>query len=231
MQALADAQADMRLSTHPRLTLEVALARASNLEVRETQTVVARLERLERALLQGADRASPASVAHAPAAASAKPPTTRAKSSTPARSKDGPNVPKRKPPDGQKTAPVAPVAGSLEEQWGVVLETVRTQSRVTHTHLREGWPIEVTPDTLVVAFEKDFHATELARRPDHIERITAVLEGVFGRKLRLETEVRPGERPSTTAAEVVSGASPDDSPVDLVRKGLGGEVVEEVTRS
>jgi hypothetical protein len=109
-----------------------------------------------------------------------------------------------------------------------VLETVRTRSRVTHTHLREGWPIEVTPDALIVAFEKEFHAAELGKRPDHIERITSVLEGIFGRKLTLETEVRPGERPLAGAEEV---GSPDDSPVDLVRKGLGAEVVEEVTKS
>lgn len=112
-----------------------------------------------------------------------------------------------------------------------MLEAVRTRSRVTHTHLREGWPVEISDDTLTVAFEKEFHATELERRPDHIERITAVLEGVFGRKLSLETEVRPGERPNAAEAQADETSSPDDSPVDLVRKGLGAEVVEEVTRS
>jgi DNA polymerase III gamma/tau subunit len=223
LQALAEAQADMRLSTHPRLTLEVALARASNLEVRETQTVVARLERLERALLQGG---SPARGAPSAAPSATKPAAPRAKATTPSPVKEGPNVPKKRPAE---VAP-APVAGTLEEQWEAVLEAVRTRSRVTHTHLREGWPIELSDDSLTVAFEKEFHATELERRPDHIERITGALEGIFGRKLRLETAVRPGERPSTNAVEEDAG-SPDDSPVDLVRKGLGAEVVEEVTRS
>jgi hypothetical protein len=88
----------------------------------------------------------------------------------------------------------------------------------------------LTPDSLVVGFEKDFHATELLKRPDHIERITGVLEQIFGRKLRLDTEVRPGERPAGAPAEVVE-STPDDSPVDIVKKGLGAEVVEEVTRS
>lgn len=228
LQALADAQADMRLSTHPRLTLEVALARASNLEVRETQTVVARLERLERALLQGAERPrTPQSEPPPSGAAPNKPPTPRAKPSTPARPKEGPNVPKKRASSEKESAP-APVDGSLTEQWEAVLEAVRSLSRVTHTHLREGWPVELADDALVIGFEKDFHATELAKRPDHIERITGVLEAVFGRKLRLETNVRPGERPTD---EVVEIGSPDDSPVDLVRKGLGAEVVEEVTRS
>ncbi len=215
LQALAEAQADMRLSTHPRLTLEVALARASNLEVRETQTVVARLERLERALLQGKSPAVSVPPASTPAVT--KPPTPRAK----------PNVPKKKVAE----VAAAPVDGTLDEQWEAVLETVRTRSRVTHTHLREGWPVGLTDDTLTVAFEKEFHATTLVERPDHIERITGVLEGVFGRKLRLETVVRPGERPGSSRADEEDAVSPDDSPVDLVRKGLGGEVVEEVTRS
>ena len=131
-------------------------------------------------------------------------------------------------PAKKGVASVTRVEGTLEEQWEAVLEAVRARSRVTHTHLREGWPVSVSEDVLVVAFEKEFHASELAKRPDHIERITAVLEGVFGRKLGLETEVRPGERPAA-APEIE--ASPADGPVDLVRKGLGAEVVEEVTRS
>ncbi len=228
LQALAEAQADMRLSTHPRLTLEVSLARAANLEVRETQTVVARLERLERALIHGATQPPRAAVPapSAPSPAASKPPTPRAKPAAPARPKEGPNVPKRK----SAPAPVAPVEGSLDQQWAVVLETVRAVSRVTHTHLREGWPVELTPDSLIVGFEKDFHATELLKRPDHIERITGVLEQVFGRKLKMETEVRPGERPAGEQVEVIE-STPDDSPVDIVKKGLGAEVVEEVTRS
>ena len=232
LQALADAQADMRLSTHPRLTLEVALARASNLEVRETQTVVARLERLERALLHPDRPASAeASVPQQPTAspsprttkAGAKSaPTAPAPSSPPARKKE-------EAPKGSSKAPAAPVDGSLAEQWEAVLDRVRTRSRVTHTHLREGWAIEATDDKLVVGFEKDFHAEQLKKRPEHIERITGVLEEVFGRKLRLEPQVRAGERPGENGG----GADQDDevSATDLVRKTLGAEVVEEVGNS
>jgi DNA polymerase-3 subunit gamma/tau len=233
LQALADAQADMRLSTHPRLTLEVALARASNLEVRETQTVVARLERLERAMLQG-DR-SPVVEAPAPQQPAASPaprtskagaksaPTAPAPSSPPARRKEeAPKAP-------SKAQAAVPVDGSLSEQWEAVLDRVRAQSRVTHTHLREGWAIEATDDKLIVGFEKDFHAEQLKKRPEHIERITGVLEEVFGRKLRLEPQVRAGERPNDHA----SGADQADevSAEDLVRKTLGAEVVEEVSNS
>jgi len=215
LQALADAQADMRLSTHPRLTLEVALARASNLEVRETQTVVARLERLERLLLHGERPAAQPSAAPPKQAAA---PTERRKTTKPA----------APPARATPTPPAKPaVNGSLDEQWAAVLEIVRSRSRVTHTHLREGWPVEAGEDKLVVGFTKEFHAAELAKRTDHLDRVNGALEEVFGRKLRIEPQVRADERPPGADAPIVD-AQEGDTPVDLVRKGLAAEVVDEV---
>jgi DNA polymerase-3 subunit gamma/tau len=235
LQALADAQADMRLSTHPRLTLEVALARASNLEVRETQTVVARLERLERALLHGerpaaapVPSAPPSSVS--PSVSPTAPPKSRAPTKPSGVAKPGAiKEEKDKPADEAPSTPPAPVDGSLDEQWEAVLERVRSRSRVTHTHLREGWAVDVDDSRILVGFEKDFHAEQLRKRPEHIERITGVLEEVFGRKLRLEPDVRPGQRPGGSGS---SDAGPTEaSAEDLVRKALGAEVVEEVSKS
>jgi DNA polymerase-3 subunit gamma/tau len=236
LHALADAQADMRLSTHPRLTLEVALARASNLEVRETQTVVARLERLERALLHGAAAQGTAVVPPTAAAPAAK------ASHKPAVPKE-PEAPAAAPPPPAEAAPVAapapvaasaaatagpPVGGSLQEQWDAVLEAVRGRSRVTHTHLRQGWPIEIAGDKLVVGFDKDFHAQELVNKVEHVQRVTDVLEQVFGRKLMLDAQVRSGGRPDEGEATHGNGNGAQDA-VDLVRRGLGAEVVGEVT--
>jgi DNA polymerase-3 subunit gamma/tau len=219
LQALADAQADMRLSTHPRLTLEVALARAANLEVRETQTVVARLERLERLLITGERPAqTPAVAAPAPTAAPSK------KADSPAG-----KTPKAEKKKAEAPAPApAPVDGTLDEQWAAVLEIVRSRSRVTHTHLREGWPVQTTDDTLIVGFAKEFHAAELAKRADHMERVNNALEQVFGRKVRIDPQVRSAdERPAVPQAPVVE-VEEGDTAVDLVRKGLGAEVVDEV---
>ena len=224
LQALADAQADMRLSTHPRLTLEVALARAANLEVRETQTVVARLERLERLLLQG-ERPAPAAVP-APAPAAPRPAATEkppAAAKPVEKKKDAPK-PKAEAP---APAPAARVDGSLDEQWAAVLEAVRARSRVTHTHLREGWPVEAGEDKLVVGFAKEFHAVELAKRPDHLERVNTALEQIFGRKIRIDPQVRPDEQPARGEPAAVQ-ADEGDTPVDLLRKGLSAEVVDEV---
>jgi DNA polymerase-3 subunit gamma/tau len=220
LQALADAQADMRLSTHPRLTLEVALARASNLEVRETQTVVARLERLERLLLSG-ERPAPAPAAPAPAPAPRPAPATRPATARKQATTD------KKPEPKKPAADAAPVDGSLGEQWAAVLEVVRSQSRVTHTHLREGWPVQADEDKLVVAFAKEFHAAELNKRPDHLERVNAALSQVFGRKIHMDAQVRPGDKPAPAEPPAVEAAD-GDTPVDLVRKGLAAEVVDEV---
>jgi DNA polymerase-3 subunit gamma/tau len=232
LQALAEAQADMRLSTHPRLTLEVALARASNLEVRETQTVVARLERLERVLLHGAERQAEAT---GPSAAASKPPTKPVPTSSrvasaPAKAEVPPKAETPAPAAPNKpaapAAPAAPVDGTLQEQWDALLEAVRAKSRVTHTHLRMGWPVELAPDRLIVGFAKEFHAQELTNKPEHITRVTEVLEQIFGRKLQLEPQVGGVQRPSN--CEAATPASEVDA-VDLVKRGLGAEVIGEVS--
>jgi DNA polymerase III subunit gamma/tau len=237
LQALADAQADMRLSTHPRLTLEVALARASNLEVRETQTVVARLERLERALLHGAQPAAvpPQQPSASPAPPKATPTSVEKKPAV----ENKPAPPREQPAEAAKPAsapaapqPSAPVDGSLADQWAAVLESVRSRSRVTHTHLRQGWPIAIEGDKLVVGFDKDFHAQELITKVDHVQRVNDVLEQVFGRKVILEPRVQPDGRPNGTSNG--SGESTEPAAVDavdLARRALGAEVVGEVTKS
>jgi DNA polymerase-3 subunit gamma/tau len=234
LQALADAQADMRLSTHPRLTLEVALARASNLEVRETQTVVARLERLERLLIQGAteggQRPVQATAARSAPVAQKAVPAAPAKADEPdsATPADPEAVAEAPPAPVKKTTKAAavPVDGSLQQQWDAVLEAVRSRSRVTHTHLRMGWPVELATDRLIVGFEKAFHAQELQNKPEHVSRITDVLAQIFGRKLMLEPLIGSGaERPDDgSTAEPES----DVDAVDLVKRGLGAEVVGEV---
>jgi DNA polymerase-3 subunit gamma/tau len=242
LQALADAQADMRLSTHPRLTLEVALARASNLEVRETQTVVARLERLERALLHGAAAqtatqapSTPAPVPSAPpkAAAKAQAPAAPASEETKPASVESPaaaggTTPEPPAAAAKPPAPVAPVDGSLQEQWDALLEAVRGRSRVTHTHLRQGWPIEIAGNKLVVGFDKDFHAQELVTKVEHVQRVNDVLEQVFGRKLTLDPQVRAGQRPNDGGSNGGGGnGNGAHDAVDLVKRGLGAEIVGE----
>ena len=166
LQALADAQADMRLSTHPRLTLEVALARASNLEVRETQTVVARLERLERVTAAGRRTRAGAR----PCAAL---PLLRVRSRPPWRLhrhlRRLPATPRAEPVARtcRRPAPTPAPRPLLRPLRSTVRcrssgtrcsRRARSRSHVTHTHLRQGWPIELDGDRLVVGFEKDFHA-------------------------------------------------------------------------
>jgi DNA polymerase-3 subunit gamma/tau len=239
LQALADAQADMRLSTHPRLTLEVALARASNLEVRETQTVVARLERLERALLHGAAAQNATQAPSAPPPAAPPPPKPVAETqhsaapaveSKPAASEApvvGAPAPEQ-PAAAKPPAPVAPVDGSLQEQWDALLEAVRGRSRVTHTHLRQGWPIEIAGSKLVVGFDKDFHAQELVTKVEHVQRVNDVVEQVFGRKLTLDPQVRAGQRPNDGGSNGGGGnGNGAHDAVDLVKRGLGAEIVGE----
>ena len=79
----------------------------------------------------------------------------------------------------------------------------------------------------MVGFAKEFHAVELNKRADHLARVNEALEQVFGRKVRIDAQVRPDERPAPAGAPVVE-VEEGDTAVDLVRKGLGAEVVDEV---
>jgi DNA polymerase III subunit gamma/tau len=226
--ALAEAQADMRLSTHPRLTLEVALARASNLEVRETQTIVARLERLERLLVSG-ESAPPAPAAPArPAPRAAEPQAKRAPAGSGAPEPVAVEPSEAKPVRKQPAAAAPPPADAgLEERWTHFLERVKTRKRTTHALVKEGWPIRIEKGQLVVGFERKFHAEAIAA-PSHLEHLNPALEEAFGEKLRLRPEISPGERPGRTGDVVPASADAEESPVDLVKRGLSAEVVEEV---
>ena len=199
LQALADAQADMRLSTHPRLTLEVALARASNLEVRETQTVVARLERLERRCSKARRRSARHRQGVGPAGAAAACDEARAaggRRRADVRCADGragcrrpaePATSRRRLRAGRRAAPVD---GSLQQQWDAVLEAVRgAQSR--HAHPSAHGVAGRARDRQARSSGSTRTSTRRSCRTSRstCQRITDVLEQVFGRKLSLDPQV------------------------------------------
>ena len=178
-------------------------------------------------MVKGAERApvpaAPPKAAPAPPTVAPAPPKATTSSEPVAASK--PAEPAQAP--ATRPAPAAaPVSGSLQEQWEALLEAVRGRSKVTHTHLRQGWPVELDGDKLIVGFDRDFHAEQLTSKPEHVQRLNDVMEQVFGRKLNLKPQV--GARPSETGS---NGDAQEHDAVDLVKKGLGAEVVEEVSSS
>jgi DNA polymerase-3 subunit gamma/tau len=210
---LGEAQADVRWSAHPRLTLEVALARAAKLEAEDTAALRARLERLERIVL--AREAAPAAAA---APAPRQPTTPRA----PAAPRESPRAPAQQP---EEASPVpVNVPHDLQQQWAAFLESVKSRKKTTHALLKEAWPIGVDGHVLVLGFEKSFHAENILK-PDHATHLESAIQEAFGAKLKVRTEVTPGGKP----ARGFSGAAGDAAdPVGLVVGKLSAEVVEEV---
>ncbi len=212
LRVLGEAQADMRMATHPRLTLEVALARAACLEVPEDGAFLARLERLERMVLERTEDAVPAEPA-----AQTTPPTE------PAAAEPAP------PPPAAPPTPRTPVTGDLQAKWDALLEDIRGQSRVAHAHLVTAWPIAEEDDALVIGFDRQIHLDGILRRPDKLQSVLKAVAEVFGRKLQIKGELRAeGSGTQPEVQEAPAPAENSDSPVDLVKRGLGAEVVEEV---
>jgi DNA polymerase-3 subunit gamma/tau len=221
LRVLGETQADVRWSAHPRLTLEVALARAARLEADDVAALRARVERLERALLSG-DKPAQAVPAPAPPTQTAPAPAPPAPAPVGPSKVPAPAAREPAPPAAERGVQLSPDA-TLADRWAAVLETVRTQSRVTYTHLKEGTPIEIADGALVVGFDEKqkFHAEEIIRRPEQLGRVVGAIGDSFGQKLRFDYRVVAGlAAPGTEIGDV--------SPVDLVVKGLGAEIVEEV---
>ncbi|HVL81722.1 MAG TPA: hypothetical protein VM840_09035, partial [Actinomycetota bacterium] len=132
-------------------------------------------------------------------------------------------------------APEGPASGAegtpLDSLWERVLAEVRGQSRVTFTHLQQGRPAEIRDDALIVLFPGAFHAEQLSKRPEQLQRVVVAIANVFGRKLRFVPEV--GEVAGVEAAAPGSAPSVDEvsvSPDELVRQGLGADLIEEMDR-
>ena len=223
MRLCGEAQADMRLSTHPRITLEVALARACRLDAVDA-SLASRVERLERLLAQPAASKPQTEVPEEQVVP--KDETGLRTDQPPAEREPAPPAAPSPPtaPSPQRTA----ASADLAEAWPRFLEAVRARSRVTHTHLRDAWLIAITDEEIEVGFDKDFHAVELERRQKHVEQLNDAVEEVFGRRLRFVPRIEAGAK---AGAEPEEPSVDETDPVDLVVRDLGAEVVEEAEGS
>ena len=146
----------------------------------------------------------------------------------PVRAPEPTSEPARVPP-AEPAAVLPPADAGLEERWDLFLEAVRSRKRTTHALLKEAWPLQIAEGALVVGFERAFHA-EAILRTEHAPHLATALQEAFGEKLRLRSEVLPGQRPgrAPVAASDATGTPDVDGPVGLVMRGLGAEIVEEV---
>lgn len=168
ISVLASAEAEARWTTHPRLTLELALLRLARPDADPTlEGLWGRVLKLERVLQEGQVSAPAAEL-----------PSLRTQPT------DGPAVqealPVEPPPDWEWVA----------SRWPRVLEEVKGKRAYTYALLAEAKPAGLEGDQLVLEFPAggEFAATTL-QDPRHRSLLEDVLHHVLGRRLRLRFSV------------------------------------------
>jgi DNA polymerase-3 subunit gamma/tau len=269
VRVLGDVHLDMRTATDPRLVLEVGLARAAMPEASVDPTaLLARIERLERRLeIGGAPDLTPAAPPDLPSTATPRPapapvlaptrerhPVDPARAAKPARQP----APPPPPPGWEEPATPAGQAGALDfdlvrRSWPLVLEKIRSASRVTAIYVEHGQPVGLEGRQVLLEFPADaaFHADALGQAGRQ-RQVEAVLAQVLGGDLSLRVSVGEGRSPAPPPDEqVVDLAEPAPDPeefaiepatdrgqelgsdadtravADLVAREFGGEVRED----
>jgi DNA polymerase-3 subunit gamma/tau len=226
IELLLAAQNDMRWTTSPRLSLELALVRATIPETDPSPAgTLARLERLERlANLDPGTVVPPADAGHAPAVeparvedaagpsreTSATPPrrtaTERAAEPSPrAASKPSPAEPAPGPPASPADAPHAASAASvdvamLRRSWPSVLDHLSAAGQpVLRALLQSATPAAFDGETLELVFPPSFrnNLKQVAARSDKLQ---AALGDLFGVRPRIETVTREANIPADEPA-------------------------------
>jgi DNA polymerase-3 subunit gamma/tau len=250
---LLEAQADMRWTTSPRLSLELALVRATMPETDpEPAGLIARLERLER--LAGVDSTTPRAGEDAPAVPDAEPnaapaaggETSRSSSRSKPTAKDRPQDEVVVVPDVAPDAPTSPPRGSAPGPAPSTTSSAPTTSAVDVEMLRRSWPTFIDhlqqqrQPILKALLESatpvgyDAEVLELAFPPDRTFGVTkveertpelrAALEAVFGVSPQVRCVVRDQ---AARAAEPELDDEPtptEEEALRRIREELGAEI-------
>jgi DNA polymerase-3 subunit gamma/tau len=216
LSLLLQAQTDMRWSTAPRLTLELALVRAALPETDpQPAALLARLERLERlaGLPTQGDETSESPLSEARARPSPSPTTSSGDSdvSTPA------------------TEVRAPDAGAVDAQmlrraWPQVVEALKARRRMVlyaNAQVATVGTFDGTTLELIFPPGREFGARKIEQKQDDLRE---VLQELFGVSPTIRCTVREGTIPEPESDE--PPASPEAA-ADLLRRQFGAELVEE----
>lgn len=201
---LLDAQSDMRWTTSPRITLELALVRAGLPEADPApEGLISRIERLERRIgldaprSEIADEAPPAPAAMAPVVEEVAPaPPGPAPAPTPApKSAKAAPAPAPAEPAGVPLQPPVSVAGELDldsfrRAWRDVIAHLRTSRQmILATNLEVATPVSFDGQVLELAFPPDrtFGVSKVEAKE---EELREVLDQMFGAKPRVRCVIR-----------------------------------------
>ena len=253
---VAKSLTEMREAPNHRLLFEVALTRATAPETDPSaRGLLGRIERIERRLgIEGAP-AEPAPepvsrAAPAPERPRAKPPATeaptaRAKSpetKSPETKSPETQSPEAEAPEAEApdTTPVAPVAaaevgfGHVKDAWPATLKELGKRSKRVEAFLKPSRPQSFDGSTLVVEVQSEFHAGQMAMEQNRsmlVDSLHASL-GIrpdlqFAAQGQKPVETDSGADDPTDYSSEGATAAQEHDPVELVKKGLGAEIVEE----
>ncbi len=250
---LAKSLTEMREAPNHRLLLEVALIRAAAPETDPSATgLLGRIERLERRMgIEGAPSESPQPAPQGqtrPAPTEAAPPQQQPKkkeSAAPAASVPAPEAAPAATQAAPAPSPAVPAEigfGHIKDSWSQTLREVSKASKRVHALLNPSRPLNFDEGIVTVEVQSDFHAEEMGSDRNRTMLIDA-LHASLGVKPRVAF-VAVGQRKSAAsgtptdpaddeAASIdVADTSPADAthdPIELLKKGLGAEVVETET--
>lgn len=218
LDLLGKAITDMRTAPNHRLLLEVALVRAAAPDTdTSTGSLVARIERLEREVGMGPREAKEPEA-----------PVEVGKTAAPAN-----------PPDAAHIG-----LNHVRDAWTTTLKEVNNKSRRVGAFLNPSTPLEYTSERLVVEVQSPFHRDAMSEERNRAVMVDA-LHTVLGVRVDVVFVERGASRGST---EIGSGGSnapavaephdlstlddaekvtPAEDPVELIKRGLAAEIVEE----
>ena len=252
LDLLGELVSEMRWSSDPRLSLEVALTRMARPDSELTLEALA--ERVEALELAGPPAAAsrPARVPPAPPVAAPAPAETPARenaAATPAKHADGPATPhaKAEPP---VTVDVSTASGldraHVKRAWPAVLAEVKA-AKSSRAHIFANTEVDVDADgmTLVIEFPADQKFTmDLAQSTDTRQLLQSALAKVLGGRPAFRFQlgrgpVRPAEEPAvpvpTDVAPATGGDETESDPepvasdddIDRLMSEFGAEKVAE----
>jgi DNA polymerase III subunit gamma/tau len=252
MDLVAHALTEMRNAPAHRLLLEIALIRATSPETDASASgLLGRIERLERRIgIAGAVEETPAPPAPAqadtPAPArpsKAAPKPSRGKPTAKPEGAERPAVAAGSEAETEPSPPRAPAESShvglshIKDAWPATLKEVSKASRRVGAYLTPSRPVGFEGDVLAVEVQSAFHRDAMTQ-PANRDALANAVFASLGIKPQIAFEARgegSGSSPSGTdpsPANLVEGApdetqTVDHDPIELVKKGLGAEVVEE----
>jgi DNA polymerase III subunit gamma/tau len=237
IELLSTALTDMREAPNHRLLLEVAAVRAAAPQTDPSALgLLGRIERLERRL--GIDEPADPGAVTTESLQPAQPSPDRSTPKTSTEEVRAGSAPLRDAGAAAEAPPVPSTAaaevgfGHIKDAWGATVREVGKRSKRVGAYLTPSRPLSFDGEVLVVEVQSDFHAQQMKHNHDLLADSLFASLGVRPRVSFAPQGERSSGRPSEEKEEAVdyADATPvtqEQDPIELVKKGLSAEVVEE----